>query len=151
MKFVILACLAAVSVASPQFGRQPFRPPPSQFRTPIPSKDSRHIAIISDNRHDQGDGNFAYDFEAENGIKVNAVGRPGSAGQSNIEGAYRFQTDEGEVVEVRYVADENGYRAESPHIPTPHPLPAHAIEQIRFAEANRDRSIPTPAGRRRPF
>ena len=38
---------------------------------------------------------------------------------------------------MTYVADENGFRAESPFLPTPPPLPAHAIEQIRFAEEER--------------
>ncbi|KAK8745550.1 hypothetical protein OTU49_000258 [Cherax quadricarinatus] len=146
MKLVVFACLVAVAVASPQFGRQSFRPIPA-----APRQDYRHIAILSDNREDHGDGNFKYDFETENGIKVSALGRPGSAGQSNIEGNYKFQTDDGAVVEVRYIADENGYRAESPSFPTPHPLPAHAIEQIRFAEANRGRESPSQAPRRRLF
>lgn len=46
----------------------------------------------------------------------------------------RFSDPDGNVVEVRYVADEFGFRAESPYVPTPHPLPAHALQQIAFAE-----------------
>lgn len=59
-----------------------------------------------------------------------------------------FPFPEGGTGHVTYVADENGYRPESPLIPTPHPLPAHAIEQIRFAESQRRRgwgSRPRPA------
>ncbi|KAK3857452.1 hypothetical protein Pcinc_036285 [Petrolisthes cinctipes] len=127
MKFVVLACLAAVALASPQF-------------RPIESRASpRFYSILSDNRDDRGDGNFNYGFETENGISTNVVGRPGSKGQSNMEGTFRFPLDDGTIMEVRFTADENGYRAESPLIPTPHPLPAHAIEQIRFAEAERAR------------
>ncbi|XP_042241691.1 cuticle protein AM1199-like isoform X2 [Homarus americanus] len=132
MKLVVLACLAAVAVAAPQFGRQ---------FAPETRPDYRHIAIIRDNRQDNGDGNFNYDFETENGIIMNAVGTPGSKGQSNIQGSYRFPLPDGTVAEVRYVADENGYVAESPLIPTPHPLPAHAIEQIRIAEEQRAQGI----------
>ena len=35
------------------------------------------------------------------------------------------------------MADELGYQPVSNLIPTAHPLPAHAIEQIRFAEEQR--------------
>ncbi|KAK4304196.1 hypothetical protein Pmani_023830 [Petrolisthes manimaculis] len=124
MQFVLLACLAAVAVAAPQIGNQQnYRQDP--------------IAILRDERDDFGDGNFRYEFETENGILTNAVGTPGSQGQSNIQGFFSFPLDDGTIAEVRYVADEYGYRPESPLIPTPHPLPAHAIEQIRIAEEQR--------------
>ncbi|XP_071552007.1 cuticle protein AM1199-like [Panulirus ornatus] len=129
MQLVILACLAAVAVAAPQHYHYYDRP------------DYRHIAILRDEREDRGDGNFRYEFETENGIHVNAVGTPGSKGQSNIQGFYRFPLDDGTIAEVSYVADEYGYRPQSPLIPTPHPLPAHAIEQIRIAEEQRRQGI----------
>ncbi|KAG7158126.1 Cuticle protein [Homarus americanus] len=53
----------------------------------------------------------------------------------------KFPLPDGTVAEVRYVADENGYVADSPLIPTPPPLPAHAIEQIRIAEEQRAQGI----------
>ncbi|XP_071551990.1 cuticle protein AM1199-like [Panulirus ornatus] len=137
MKLVILACLASLAVAAPQqFGRQFVRQ--NTVTRPV---DYRPIAILSDNRQDYGDGNFVYDFETENGIIVNAGGAPGSRGQSNVQGSYRFPSPDGTYNEVRYFADENGFRAESPLIPTPHPLPAHAIEQIATAEEQRRRGI----------
>lgn len=74
---IILSCLAALAAAAPQF-QEEFRP------------DYRPIAILRDEREDYGDGNFRYEFETENGILVNAVGTPGSQGQSNIEGFYRW-------------------------------------------------------------
>ncbi|KAG7176959.1 Cuticle protein [Homarus americanus] len=55
--------------------------------------------------------------------------------------SFRFPFPSGGYGEVRYVADELGYRPSSPLIPTPHPLPAHAIEQIRIAEDQRRRGI----------
>ncbi|XP_047478361.1 cuticle protein AM1199-like [Penaeus chinensis] len=118
MKTIILVCTFALALAAPQYGR------------PNP----KHIAIVREDRQDDGNGRFRYSFEAENGISVAAAGTPGSKGQSNIDGNFRFRLDDGRTAEVSYVADEFGYRPESPLIPTPHPLPAHAIEQIRFAE-----------------
>ncbi|XP_027218501.2 cuticle protein AM1199 [Penaeus vannamei] len=127
----VFVCLAAVAAASPQFRNQPRQT----------FQDERQVAILRDDRQDSGDGNFNYNFEAENGISVSASGTPGSEGQSNMQGSYRFTLPDGTIAEVRYVADEFGFRAESPLIPTPHPLPAHAIEQIRFAEEQRRRGI----------
>ncbi|XP_042229188.1 cuticle protein AMP4-like [Homarus americanus] len=119
MKLVILACLAAVAVAAPQFVDLP------------------PVVILRDDRQDSGDGNFQYAFEADNGIAVEASGTPGSAGQSNMQGVFRFPLPDGTIAEVRYIANEDGFQPESSLLPTAHPLPAHAIEQIRFAEEQR--------------
>ncbi|XP_042229162.1 cuticle protein AM1159-like [Homarus americanus] len=119
MMLVLLACLAALAVAAPQFDNSP------------------PVAILRDDRVDNGDGSFQYAFEADNGIAVEASGTPGSQGQSNIQGVFRFPLSDGSIAEVRYIADENGFQPQSPLLPTPPPLPAHAIEQIRFAEEQR--------------
>ncbi|XP_037798153.1 cuticle protein AM1199-like [Penaeus monodon] len=128
MKIAVLSCLVAAVCCAPQFQRPSLQ-------------DRDFIAILSDERQDQGDGSFAYVFEAANGIRENRVGSVGSKGQSNMQGTYLFPLPDGTFAEVRYVADEFGFRAESPLIPTDHPLPAHAIEQIRFAEEQRARGV----------
>ncbi|KAK8745553.1 hypothetical protein OTU49_000261 [Cherax quadricarinatus] len=125
MNFVVLACLAAVAVAAPQRPRQDFR----------------HVAIVSDTREDHGDGRFRYHFITDHGVDVHAVGTPGSAGQSNIQGGFSFPFPEGGTGRLTYVADEYGYRPESDLIPKGPPLPPHAIEQIRVAEEQRRRGI----------
>ncbi|XP_053631858.1 cuticle protein AM1199-like isoform X2 [Cherax quadricarinatus] len=129
MVAVVVACLAvvaAVAVAAPQFGRL---------------RDPRFIAIVRDNRQDRGDGNYKFEYEGDNGIYVDGSGKQGVSGGSNMAGYYRFPLPEGGVAEVRYTADENGFRVQSPLVPTPHPLPDHAIEQIRNAEEQRRRGI----------
>ncbi|XP_066941987.1 cuticle protein AMP4-like [Macrobrachium rosenbergii] len=93
MKFVVLACLAAVALAAPQ-----------------DSGDLRSVPIVRSDHTDGGDGSFAYSFETGNGIAVSAEGTPGSEGQSNIAGTYKFPLGNGQFLEVTYVADENGYR-----------------------------------------
>ncbi|XP_071551776.1 cuticle protein AM1199-like [Panulirus ornatus] len=123
MKLVVLVCLAASAVARPQF----------RYENP------RHIAILRDNRVDHGDGNFQYEFETENGIYQNVVGRPGQSGGQTMDGSFRFPLDDGTIADFQFVANENGYQVQSPVIPTPHPLPAHAAEQVAFAEQERAR------------
>nr|XP_045621206.1 cuticle protein AM1199-like isoform X1 [Procambarus clarkii] len=121
---VIFACLAAVAAAAPQLLDSP----------PV-------VAILRDDRRDDGNGNFNYAFEADNGIAVDISGTPGAEGQSNMQGFYRFTLPDGTIAEVRFIADENGFQPESSLLPTPHPLPAHALEQVRFAEEQRARGI----------
>ncbi|XP_053631863.1 cuticle protein AMP1A-like [Cherax quadricarinatus] len=120
MKLVIFACLVVVVAAAPQ---------------------DKIVEIISDQRSDSGDGNFNYAFEADNGISVSASGTPGAAGQVNMEGVFRFPLDDGTIAEVRYIADENGFQPQSDLIPKDHPLPAHALQQIRFAEEQRAKGV----------
>ncbi|XP_066941905.1 cuticle protein AM1199-like [Macrobrachium rosenbergii] len=120
MKLIIFACLAAVALAAPQF-----------------LEADTSASIEKDERFDLGDGNFRYAFELSDGTVVEASGTPGEEGGVNIEGSYRYVHPDGDVVEITYVADERGFRPVGDVIPTPHPLPAHAIEQIRFAEERR--------------
>merc|ERR1712212_527992 len=120
MKSVILLSLVAVALAIPQ--------------RPI-------VQLLRDDRVAPENGYFRYGIEADNGISVQAEGEPGSLGQTNMQGSYRLPLPDGTFAEVRFVADENGFRAESPILPTPHPLPLHAIEQIRIAEEQRRNGI----------
>ncbi|XP_047478451.1 cuticle protein AM1159-like [Penaeus chinensis] len=125
---VVLSCLMAAVAAAPQFTR------PNLLDRPF-------VAILRDERQDLGDGAFSYVFEAANGIRESRVGYPGSKGQTNMQGSYRFPLDDGTFAEVRFIADEFGFLAESPLLPFLHPLPAHAVEQIRVAEEQRRRGI----------
>ncbi|XP_042888864.1 cuticle protein AMP4-like [Penaeus japonicus] len=90
MKLILIACLFAVALARPQ--------------------DLNDVPILRDDRLNEGNGNFNYDFETGNGIVVSAVGTPGVEGQSNIQGTYTYPVGDGTVVEVTYIADETGFR-----------------------------------------
>lgn len=68
---MVLACLFAVAAAAPQ----------ELVQEPV--------EVLFDERSDSGDGNFKYNFEAENGIAMDVSGTPGAAGQSNMQGVFR--------------------------------------------------------------
>ncbi|CAL4180727.1 unnamed protein product [Meganyctiphanes norvegica] len=99
------------------------------------------IAILSQNNIAPEFGNFQHNFESENGIQVQGSGFAGSAGQTNMEGSYSFPLPDGSFAEVRYVADENGFRVESPLLPQAPPAPPHVAELLRIAEQQRAQGI----------
>ncbi|XP_047478664.1 cuticle protein AMP1A-like [Penaeus chinensis] len=119
MKVVLFACLIAVAFARPDGDAE----------------------VLRDEREDQGDGNFRYTFETSNGILQETVGTPGSEGQSNVVGSYRFTDPDGNVVEVRYTADEEGFRPESDAIPQPPPIPEFVYELLAIAEQQRSSGV----------
>ncbi|CAL4069380.1 unnamed protein product, partial [Meganyctiphanes norvegica] len=117
------SCLLALAVGSPQFNNGPF------------------ANILRSESIGEGTPNFSYGFESDDGISINSRGFQGSAGQANMEGSYSFTLPDGTIAEVRWVADEQGFRAESPLLPVAPPMPAHALEQVRFAEEQRARGL----------
>lgn len=56
----------------------------------VAAQDERDAYIITDERNDQGDGNFNYAYETSNNIYQQKTGTPGSEGQSNMNGAFRW-------------------------------------------------------------
>ncbi|XP_047478768.1 cuticle protein AMP1A-like [Penaeus chinensis] len=95
---------------------------------PRPQEDP--VAILRDDRQDDGDGNFKYEFESVDGTFVSAVGTPGAAGQSNIQGSYRFTLPDGTIAEVTYIANENGFQPQSDLLPTSRPSTAAANSNL---------------------
>merc|ERR1739840_81908 len=121
---LLLSCVVATAIAAPK-----------QF-----FNDQPPVGILRSEAEADG-ANFRNLFESEDGIVVSANGFQGSNGQSNMEGSFSFTLPDGQLAEVRWVADEAGFRAESPLLPQNvqpiHPMPAHALEQIRIAEEQR--------------
>ncbi|XP_054256894.1 uncharacterized protein LOC128981925 [Macrosteles quadrilineatus] len=78
-------------------------------------------AIIRQSLDDNFDGSFAYDFETENGIALQATGgvkqlSPKEQAQV-IQGQYSYTAPDGTVITTSYTADENGFVAHGDHLP----------------------------------
>merc|ERR1711942_111193 len=80
---------------------------------------------------------FSHELQLDNGIAETRSGSEGPAGTSVMQGSYTIPLGNGEVATFNWVADENGYRVESPFLPTAPPAPAHVAEQLRIAEEQR--------------
>ncbi|XP_018575119.1 endocuticle structural glycoprotein SgAbd-4-like [Anoplophora glabripennis] len=90
---------------------------------------STPIAIISQNEEINPDGSFKFSYETANGIKVDETGYlrddPSSTDKIQvIEGSVSYTDNDGKVISLRYVADENGFQPEGDHLPTPPSLPS---------------------------
>ena len=75
-------------------------------------------------------------FESEDGTKVEESGSQKQIGETEEEigtvskGSYSFTAEDGVVLTVNWVADENGFQATGDHLPTPPPMPAHVVKLL---------------------
>ncbi|KAK7076468.1 hypothetical protein SK128_017135 [Halocaridina rubra] len=145
MKFIIISALAAVALAAPQYDYQAPAPAPSYIAPAASTRDDSFerpdpVAILRDERVHEEDGRFNVEFEAENGIVFAQAGSPDGPEDSIVKaGMYSYTAPDGTEVEVKYVADENGFQPQSDLLPVapefPHPIPQFVLDQIAFAAA----------------
>lgn len=80
------------------------------------------IPILSFVNENDGDGNYRFSYETGNGIKAQEEGTLKGEIPS-VMGTYSYTNPEGEVVEISYTADENGFVPSGAALPTPPPIP----------------------------
>lgn len=78
-----------------------------------------------------------FSYQTGNGITVQERGYLKNAGNPQAEaqvaeGSYQYTADDGQVIQITYVADENGFHAEGNAIPTPPPIPAEIQRALDF-------------------
>ncbi|XP_063590845.1 pupal cuticle protein 20-like [Penaeus indicus] len=93
------------------------------------------IPILRDDRQGPDEfGNYNFNFETGNGISRQEQGAPqGPTGAVASQGAWSFVFPDGTPANFEFIADGSGYRVQSDLLPTPPPLPPHAIAQIEKA------------------
>ncbi|XP_076038731.1 cuticle protein AM1159-like [Oratosquilla oratoria] len=119
---LLLVCLAAVALARPQL-------------------EEEVVEWVRDERVQEEDGSFNIQFELNNGHAETAIGTVGENGQVNMEGSYQFVDPNGNLIEVRYIANEFGFQPQSDFLPVAPPAPAHVAELLRIAEEQRAAGI----------
>ncbi|XP_042894017.1 cuticle protein AM1199-like [Penaeus japonicus] len=124
MKTLVLSLVVAMALAER---------PPLSYDAPAPHASSpvQQVPIIRDERvHPAADGTYSFDVETGDGVTRHESGGPGGAQQGTVS----FTFPDGQVFNLQFVADANGYQPQSPFLPVapafPHPIPAHALEQI---------------------
>ncbi|XP_027224936.1 endocuticle structural glycoprotein SgAbd-8 [Penaeus vannamei] len=93
------------------------------------------VPILQDEREGPDQlGNYKFNFETGDGISRYEEGSPqGETGAVASQGGWSFTFPDGTPAVFTFVADANGFRVESDLLPTPPPLPPHAIAQIEKA------------------
>lgn len=86
------------------------------------------IPIVKFDSNQGHDGSYQYAYETANGINAHEQGYVKNAGVKDGEiqvaqGYYSYTAPDGQPIQVHYTADENGFKAEGAHLPTPVPLP----------------------------
>ncbi|XP_050078400.1 endocuticle structural glycoprotein SgAbd-1-like [Anopheles maculipalpis] len=118
----------------PQALRAPLLPPhnPTQFsqrlQQPFPNAIRPFVPITSYSNDVSYDGSYSYAYTTGDGQQQQAQGYLKNAGRKDLEaqsvqGSYSYTSPEGQLITVTYIADENGFRAEGAHLPTPPPIP----------------------------
>ncbi|XP_076035292.1 cuticle protein AM/CP1114-like [Oratosquilla oratoria] len=129
---IVLACLVATTVAD------------KLYSPPTPGRVVDVVPIIRDDRvHPDEHGAYSLDMETGDGIVRSEQGGPGGAQQGSVS----FTFPDGQVFDLSFVADADGYKPESSFLPVapafPHPIPQFVLDQIEFArqqEAAREKS-----------
>merc|ERR1712212_247678 len=127
MKTVMLALLVAVAVAD-KAPSLTYDGPRAASTLPV-----RQVAILRDDRVNPENGVYSFDVETEDGIRRSESGSVGGGQQGSVS----FTFPDGQVFDLKFVADENGYQPISSFLPVapafPHPIPQFVLDQIAFA------------------
>ncbi|XP_046393075.1 endocuticle structural glycoprotein SgAbd-2-like [Ischnura elegans] len=134
----VIGCAAAQYRPVPVIGR--YRPPVAPAPVPIPiaapvpapapvpiaykQPYNPPIAIVRQAQDVSFDGTFQYSYETANGIIVEQSGYLKNAGLKDqeaqvVQGSYSYPGPDGQLLTVRYYADETGFHAEGDHLPKP--------------------------------
>lgn len=110
--------LVVVALAAPQ-GQAPTEP----------------IPIVKDDSQINGDGSYQYAYETGNGISADEKGelkKVGDVDAINVQGEFRYQSENGETISLTYTADENGFHPQGAHLPTAPPVPEAIQKSLAF-------------------
>ncbi|KAJ3654475.1 hypothetical protein Zmor_013662 [Zophobas morio] len=123
MYLFVLATLVAAAMAAPQqnYYQQQQQYPNQQYS-------GKFVPIVSESNEINPDGSFSYSYATGDGQQAQAQGYLKNAGVKDqeaevIQGSYSYTAPDGTPISITYVADENGFRAEGAHLPTPPPIP----------------------------
>ncbi|XP_044743664.1 endocuticle structural glycoprotein SgAbd-2-like isoform X1 [Chrysoperla carnea] len=98
-----------------------------------------YIPITSQTQEVNPDGSYQYSFTTADGKTAQETGvlkNPGTNIEAeSVTGSYSYTAPDGTPISVRYIADENGFRAEGAHLPTPPPTPLAIQRSLEYIAA----------------
>ncbi|XP_070495016.1 endocuticle structural glycoprotein SgAbd-2-like [Chironomus tepperi] len=129
-----------------QFNKpQQHQQPPHHFQQQQAFQPNRNVIPITSYKNEMSpDGSYQYSYSTGNGIKADESGYLKNVGQQKaqvVQGSYSYTSPEGQPIQVRYQADEYGFRAEGAHLPTSPPIPEAIQKSLQLIA----RTQPAPA------
>nr|CAD7440205.1 unnamed protein product [Timema bartmani] len=123
---LVISCLVAVALAAPPL---------------VKYGPNEVIPILAESSVVNEDGSFQNSYESGDGTKVQASGVLKSLGPKEeagpeIQGAYTFITPDGQTLELRYIANENGFQPQASFLPVAPPIPDEIIESLKYNAAH---------------
>ncbi|KAK9721338.1 Insect cuticle protein [Popillia japonica] len=129
MRLLVLASIIGAALAAPQnYYNQPQQQYQDQYSRNV-------VPIVSETNEVNPDGSYSYSYQTGDGQQAQAQGYLKNAGAKDAEaevaqGSYSYTAPDGTPIQVNWVADENGFRAEGAHIPTPPPIPDAILKSL---------------------
>lgn len=102
------------------------------------------IPILSQDAEVNFDGSYRSSFETGNGISAQEQGQVKNAGNpeteaAEVQGSFQYPSPDGELIQVSYTANENGFQPQGAHLPvapTPPPVPAAIQRALEWIAAH---------------
>ncbi|CAH0558100.1 unnamed protein product [Brassicogethes aeneus] len=80
------------------------------------------------------DGSYNYAYETGNHIYAEEAGYLKDPDTILAQGQYQYTSPEGQTIRLAYTADENGFRPQGGHLPTPPPIPELILRALQWSE-----------------
>ncbi|TDG53167.1 hypothetical protein AWZ03_000710 [Drosophila navojoa] len=85
------------------------------------------------------DGSYSYSYETSNGIS----GQEQGVGGQVASGSNSYTAPNGELVQLSYIADENGYQPQGSHLPVAPPIPDAILRALEYIRTHPQYEQPT--------
>ncbi|XP_047991039.1 larval cuticle protein LCP-17-like [Leguminivora glycinivorella] len=132
--FIVLALIAAASADVSHL----FKHGGQHHHAPSggPDAQAETISQASDVRPDGYDSSY----QTSNGISASESGQLKSVGPQEeaivVNGQVQYTADDGTPIQLTYIADENGFQPQGPHLPTPPPVPEAIARALAYIAAH---------------
>lgn len=86
------------------------------------------------------EGSYAYSYETDNGISASESGEPRVQGEEGpavaAAGSYQYTAPDGNIIQVTYTADENGFQPQGAHLPVGPEIPEAILRALDYIRSH---------------